>query len=115
MVSLPYYRRKLEMSSPTIQKLISKLRNSRIGEDWPSNFHPEWEGLELKDPVGFARRTMWTACRNIRDGETCTWNFWNCMTDEVINNCIEAYKELAIEKGFNNFIFRGAGGICQVW
>ena len=100
------------MCSPRIQKLISKLRN--IGDDLPSTLHPEWENLELKDPVAFARRILWTACRNVRDGETCTWNFWNCMTDEVINNCMEAYKELAIEKGFRNFIFRGAGAISQV-
>ena len=99
------------MISPCIQKLISKLKNARIGEDWPSNFHPEWEDLEMKDPVGFARRTMWTACRNVRDGETCMWYFWDCMTDEVIENCMEIYKEIAIENGFRNFIFRGAGSI----
>ena len=102
------------MCSPRIQKLISKLRNSHIGDDLPSTFHPEWENLELKDPVAFARRILWTACRNVRDGETCNWYFWNCMTDEVINNCMEAYKELAIEKGFRNYIFRGAGAISQV-
>ena len=101
------------MCSRRIQKLLSKLRNN--GEDLPSNFHPEWESLEVKDPVAFARKILWAACGNIKDGKTCTWHFWNCMTDEVINNCIEVYKEIAIEKGFNNFIFRGAGGVCQVW
>ena len=101
------------MSSPRIQKLISKLRNARIGQDWPSNFHPEWEGSEVKDPVGFARKTLWRACRNVSDGETCMWFFWNCMTDDVIKNCMEVYKELAIEKDFKNFIFRGAGSVSQ--
>ena len=114
MVCLPYYRRKLEMSSPTIQKLISKLRNSRIGEDWPPNFHPDWESLELNDPLVFARRTLLIACRNIKDGETNNWDIWNSMTEEVIDNCMEEYREMAIEKGFRNFIFRGAGAVSEV-
>ena len=112
MVSLPYYRRESEMCSSKIQKLLSKLRNN--GEDLPSNYHPEWEGLEVKDPVAFARKILWAACANIKDGKTCTWHFWSRMTDEVINNCMEEYKKIAIEKEFRNFIFRGASAIFQV-
>ena len=114
MVSFPYFRRKLEMTSPIIQKLISKLRNSRIGEDWPPNFHPDWEGLELNDPLGFARKTLLIACRDKKDGETDNWDIWDCMAEEVIENCMEEYREMAIEKGFHNFIFRGAGGVSEV-
>ena len=102
------------MCSPTIKKLISKLKDGRIGQDWPHNFHPEWEGLEVKDPVGFARKTLWIACRNVNDGETSNWNFWNSMSDDVLKNCLEVYRELAIEKDFRNFIFRGQGAISRV-
>ena len=112
MVSVPWYYRESEMCSSKIQKLLSKLRNN--GEDFPSNYHLEWESLEVKDPIAFARKTLWAACVNINDGKTCTWHFWSRMTDEIINICMEEYKKIAVEKEFRNFVFRGSSATFQI-
>ena len=112
MVHLPI-RRKLDMSSETIKKLISKLKIAWIGHDWPDNFHPYWSSYEIIDPIDFARKTLWTACRYASDGQTETLFFWEHVTDDVLMNCMEVYRQLAIEKDFVNFIFREKGAVFQ--
>ena len=110
MVSVPWYYRE-SVTPKVIQELLLTLRDS---EDFPSNYHLEWENLEVKDPITFARKTLWAACVNINDGKTCTWHFWSRMTDEIINICMEEYKKIAVEKEFRNFIFRGSSATFQV-
>ena len=110
MVSVPWYYRE-SVTPKVIQKLLLKLRDN--GEDFPSNYHLEWENLEVKDPITFARKTLWAACLNKND-HSRLYSFWRRMTDENINICMEEYRKIAVEKEFRNFIFRGSSATFQI-
>ena len=78
------------------------LRVKLVGaaDDWPEKYNLYWVWLEATDPVGFARRALCLACKHAAD-ETSNLAFWNDVLHNVVNSCMDMFRQLAIE--FDHF------------